>query len=439
VNGQVVWRDTNGFTRVAALHPWFFANRPPPEATNGLVGWQTYYRSFTNFLDPALGARYWAKRHQAMRGAFTNLLNVTLTNSPAEDVLRVLERFEPDLAELKREADQRPLDRWRLDYKADSDWSILLPHLANLRGICSLLQLREMARLASGDTAGALSDFHLGVRLANSVRVEPFLISHLVGWVCWDLLLEPLKQGLRRHQVAEGQIRDIERELLSADLLADYHSAACAERGFKGTSWIKFDRRMYRQMASFMDERFTGPLRALAWFNTLAPRGWIYQNQLTLCRAYDDFAVSAVDLTTRTVPPQHTRDSDRLALFQIRGPYSVVAAIEFHWQALLGSPYARCDSVAYAQTQIDEALVACALERCRQVHGEYPETLDALAPQYLARMPHDLINGQPLHYHLTPSGSYVLYSVGWNETDDGGLVVWNSDGQVDITKGDWAW
>ena len=46
---------------------------------------------------------------------------------------------------------------------------------------------------------------------------------------------------------------------------------------------------------------------------------------------------------------------------------------------------------------------------------------------------------QPLHYRRTADGQFALYSVGWNETDDGGVVGLNKDGGVDINQGDWVW
>jgi hypothetical protein len=86
------------------------------------------------------------------------------------------------------------------------------------------------------------------------------------------------------------------------------------------------------------------------------------------------------------------------------------------------------------------ARVACVLERYRLAHGEYPESLDALAPQFIGKLPHDIINGQPLHYRRTDDGKFVLYSVGWNETDDSGTVVFLKSGSaVDRDKGDWVW
>jgi len=96
---------------------------------------------------------------------------------------------------------------------------------------------------------------------------------------------------------------------------------------------------------------------------------------------------------------------------------------------------------AQAQATLDLARAAIALERYWLAHGEFPETLDALTPQFLAQVPHDVINGQPLHYRRTSDGQFVLYSVGWNEKDDGGVVVFEKGSvpQVNWNEGDWVW
>ena len=84
--------------------------------------------------------------------------------------------------------------------------------------------------------------------------------------------------------------------------------------------------------------------------------------------------------------------------------------------------------------------MACALERYRLAKGEFPETLAALSPQFIQTMPHDVITGQPLIYHHQENGQFLLYSVGWNESDDGGKIVVDNKGKaIDITQGDWVW
>jgi len=97
------------------------------------------------------------------------------------------------------------------------------------------------------------------------------------------------------------------------------------------------------------------------------------------------------------------------------------------------------EKFAAAQSQTDLALVACALERHRLAHGGYPDTLEELAPQYIAKLPHDVINGQPLHYRRTPDGLFVLYSLSWNEKDHGGQVALTKSGAIDRKNSDWVW
>jgi hypothetical protein len=94
---------------------------------------------------------------------------------------------------------------------------------------------------------------------------------------------------------------------------------------------------------------------------------------------------------------------------------------------------------AFNQTLANQAQIVCALERYKLANGHYPETLDALMPQFIEKLPHDIIGGQPLHYRRTDDGKFLLYSVGWNETDDGGVTARDKSGNEDRTKGDWGW
>jgi hypothetical protein len=94
--------------------------------------------------------------------------------------------------------------------------------------------------------------------------------------------------------------------------------------------------------------------------------------------------------------------------------------------------------IAYAQGSVNLARTAIALERFRLVTGNYPASLDDLKSQHLPIPPHDIINGLPLHYSRT-NDAFVLYSVGWNQTDDNGQVVLRETGSPDPKLGDWVW
>ena len=67
-------------------------------------------------------------------------------------------------------------------------------------------------------------------------------------------------------------------------------------------------------------------------------------------------------------------------------------------------------------------LVICeiALQEFQTEHGELPERLEQLVPEYLPAVPQDPFAGKPLTYHLDSPDSYRLYSIGRDRVDDGG-------------------
>ena len=92
--------------------------------------------------------------------------------------------------------------------------------------------------------------------------------------------------------------------------------------------------------------------------------------------------------------------------------------------------------VAGAQTAFNQAAIACALERYRLAKGSFPGALETLVPQFISLLPNDVLTGEPYKYRLTDDGRFVLYSVGWDEKDDGGVP---GKRMFDELQGDWVW
>ena len=95
--------------------------------------------------------------------------------------------------------------------------------------------------------------------------------------------------------------------------------------------------------------------------------------------------------------------------------------LDYPSQQLLGESYwwgPNPASVAYVQTSVSQAIAACALERFRLSHGAYPESLQALVPSLLARLPHDAVSGRAVIYQSLGAGAFILRGVGPNGTDD---------------------
>jgi hypothetical protein len=70
--------------------------------------------------------------------------------------------------------------------------------------------------------------------------------------------------------------------------------------------------------------------------------------------------------------------------------------------------------------QTENVKVATALAAYRADHRRYPGKLDDLRLKYLLNVPDDRFSGEPLVYRRTDAG-YLLYSVGIDGRDDGGL------------------
>ena len=64
---------------------------------------------------------------------------------------------------------------------------------------------------------------------------------------------------------------------------------------------------------------------------------------------------------------------------------------------------------AYGQASVDLARVAIALERYRLAHGEYPESLDALAPQFIDKAA--ARHHQRPAVALSPHGGWAIRSL----------------------------
>jgi len=164
---------------------------------------------------------------------------------------------------------------------------------------------------------------------------------------------------------------------------------------------------------------------------TFAPRGWLYQN-LCVGTPLRQGHLDAIDVTNSLIWPAKVDGGGReldTALKHIR-PYSYLVALT------LPNFVKAMQTTARNQTLANEAYVACGLERYRLARGQYPETLEALVPQHAEKVPHDIIGGQPLKYRRTADGQFVLYSVGWNEKDDGGVP---GKTLFDDKQGDWVW
>lgn len=399
-----------------------------------LQPWQNYYRS-----QPTTAAPTTAPAKSLADAPFPVMAQ---PQTPAADVLLALSKYDAPLAEL-RAAAKLPYARFPLEYDSAEPFGILLPHLASLKMTVTYLQLRSIAELDAGQTDPALADWKLGMRCVESLRSEPFLISQLVRIAGQSILTQPLWEGLARHQWNEAQLAAIETELARQDYLADFRTGMLGEQaGSIGSVEYLRHTRNFGEFASWTStsdqNAMPGPVELLyAMAFHLMPDGWFYQMELNLAQMHERYNLPLVDQTNRIISPTLNRQLATEAGIRLE-PKTVANMAARLFLPALGRASLK---TAQCQTTVDEARIACALERYRLAHGQYPDSLDVLTPQFLAAVPHDLINGEPLHYRREADGRFTLYSVGWNHRDDGGTVVLRKGEtpSADPDQGDWVW
>ncbi len=373
----------------------------------------------------------------------TNLFTVPIpSSSPAHDVLQVLGKYNATVEEL-RQASLLPYSRFPLNYDTECPANILLPQLAAMKSSAQLLQLRALAELQNGQSEKALADVNLMLRLTEAIRTEPFLISHFVRIAMWQITLQPIYEGLAEHRWSDAQLVALDAELAKLDFLADYKLSMRGEMG----AWsgiIDYLRRHPEQIPNVLGmfggetetQNFHPPL-PVKILTHLIPAGWFDQIRLRLARITVAFYLPTADDVQGTASPAGVRRAEKAFEAEMKKGATPINFCERVMLPALGNAVKK---FAYGQASVDLARTTIALERYRLAHGEFPESLDALAPQFIAKVPHDVIGGGPLKYRRTADGQFVLYSVGWNETDDGGVVVNQKGGNVpDISQGDWVW
>jgi len=176
----------------------------------------------------------------------------------------------------------------------------------------------------------------------------------------------------------------------------------------------------------------------------LYPRGWLLQNQVGIFQLSRDWREHAVDPEARRVLVDHTRQIARLWVYRPPSLDPFFATFVMPRAGAIGEDAGQ--RYAFTQCALDLAATACAIERYQLVRRRLPESLELLVPDWMDVVVPDIIDGRPLRYRRWNEGGYLLYSVGWNQNDDGGRVsvregelqAWEESPQI-RDEGDWVW
>jgi tetratricopeptide (TPR) repeat protein len=357
----------------------------------------------------------------------------------AADYLKWSDQFEPAFDEI-REALKRPYAIIPGDYS--QPFLIPIPNFVTMRSVAQTLAQRAQCYLLLGQMDKALREVTLMHDVCRILERPPAgkpitLVEAMINVAIMGLYTSTVADGFRLQAWQEPQLAALQEQLKKVNLLPQVAAAFESESAAVCFTLINSPPSVLANQRAIFFGTSTNLLQKLKDpefdFLTFAPHGWVYQNVVVHTTQMQK-GIKCYDLANQLIFPKTTDEWDKqVQSFNKWNPYFSLGA------TFLPKLTKATQTLAHNQTLVNEAQIVCALERYRLAHGQYPETLDALTPQFVGKIPHDIIGGQPLHYRRTEGGKFLLYSIGWNETDDGGQVALKKDGSEDREKGDWVW
>ena len=366
-------------------------------------------------------------------------------------VLAELKAYESPLDELQAMSAHSKV-RYPVTYKLDEPFSILIPHLAKLKGIIQVLNLRACAELAAGQTNQAFETVKLMLWICDSVEPEPFLISQLVRIATRQITLQPVWEGLARHQWSEPQLKELQERFLRTDFIGSLDRCLASEQagGLATIQWMQKQRHRGEAMAMFdwAESESGSPGRSAAnkslgnvigWF---IPNGWFEFEMANYGQLMGQLNRGSWEVEAKAVHPRVVDENNHRLETQLqRGPVDTLWHHYVFSRLLLPALGRASMRSSRAQSTAQQAGLACALERYFLAQGKYPDALTDLLPKYLAKVPHEVVSTNAMHYQQTAQG-FLLYSIGWDGKDDGGMFLKPINGRPEIINpenGDWVW
>jgi hypothetical protein len=346
-------------------------------------------------------------------------------------ILARMETWKPLLDEV-REAAQRPGTDWKFDYT--DPLHMRVAYGPALLDICKVLVCDAEAHLELGDSTAALADFDLILNLSERAATPPILIGHLIRRSLIMVDTGVVKFGIERHAWTEPQLEMIQHALGHIALKPELIEAYRFERAAFNDIISKYSREAFASLVATAGSDAHEQLMAPPILWALRPSGWTNEDQC----AFSEGMQSLIQNVAAPIPDSRLK-SNRAA----GGIQTMLRILRTPFTALgLPSTASSLNGTVYTQTFVDEARTACAIERYRLAHGTLPPDLNALCPEFLSAVPLDPMSGQSLHYKPGPGDSYILYSVGWNQKDDGGseLSLEHKKGPTPPSEAlDWLW
>lgn len=400
--------------------------------------WALNKSQVPNELFKFLGDFYQSKPYDLAGFSQSTEFNDTETNAnstvvAARILLEHLQCMDKEINELIQ-ASTRPYARFIVP-PVDDPLEAAVPNFVNYRFLAMVCASRASAHLALGQSNWAAEDLRVIHCLAKSMPSQT-LVDAMIGCAIHGLEIQVFWEGWAGQRWSQDQLAELRDRWLQIDVPARvYQSLVDGEACWMATHLLKLKKPFLPMfgighLSTAGDKHWQNSV--WLFLDKIFPRGWVFQNVLHCSRWEHRLCLSCYDPTNHLVTPSQVQAAaadfeNELKTFH---PFRLLARISV--PNLTKAHQRAC----FNQTMLNQAALVCALELYRHAEGKYPNSLDALAPKFIAGVPKDLVGGESLLYRPMAEGPFMLYSIGWNEKDDGGQRGPDNDC---VAQGDWVW
>ena len=356
---------------------------------------------------------------------------------------------EPAFA-LMRQAAAYPVIDFQLDY--GQGYKLLLPHLASLKRGAQGLAAAAECDLHAGNPASAVTNLCAVLGLVRAQHNELILISQLVRYAMAQITVSASWEVLQATNLTDADLAELQSawehvefravlqntlEMERARMLLDlthlrkpnseaYIMTGYGRAGASGSSSSFSD--WLDHPGEILKDGWNGTKMKVAV--TLWISSWSYDDELRYLKLNQTvFAVLRPAAHNPAMYAMSTNLEQQVEAWRTAnpvgtGPLLKALGMEENREELGGwlddYSVSAVKKTMAVQTARQTVITAIALKRFQLAQGHWPQRLDELVPKYVAAVPIDPVDGQPLRYHDNADGTYLLYSAGPDGTDDGG-------------------
>jgi hypothetical protein len=342
-----------------------------------------------------------AARAPGRRGAAGAVPRGPDTNAPsAQEMLKQFAPHTTNLTELARWLAERPRGRFSTD--AGGLGAGAGVNFQNFSTVASALATRASAELALSNSAPAFEDVLLILRLADTLRDEPFLLPAITRAGLIGQAIQPVWEGCAAGRWNDSQLAGFQRAFGACDIAGDVATAMRRDRALTLESLERSPGRTFaRASASQWGRDGDNEAQGFGILLSLAPRGWLDQNRASFCAAVQD-RLAHLDAARKEPPSRDEPLPEPEQWWRRRpNPYTLLTMLTMQTTFRAGMVGLN------TQNALGLVTVGCGIERHRLAAGTLPETLAQLVPAYLDKLPE---GGQAVAFERGTEGRFTLTS-----------------------------